>query len=183
MSALATNQVQMRPKILTGSPKKNAAWRSFSNMKLGSRPGVVSRCHETNTPTRSNSCQRRRCFIAGTIVGDGDNGDESGLRRHDHTSRAARRHHRTFLRRRDRLAGDGAPARRPAGDRDALRPALGRHPDAGACRGARQPRPRLERLLALGGAEGAHRAPLRRGPRRRRRARAGAAHRRRERRA
>ena len=39
MSALTTNQVQIRPKTLTGSPKKNAAWRSFSNMKVGSRPG------------------------------------------------------------------------------------------------------------------------------------------------
>ena len=53
MSALTTNQAQMRPKIFSGSPKKNAAWRSFSNMKLGSRPGVVSRCQTTKTATSS----------------------------------------------------------------------------------------------------------------------------------
>src|SRR6476659_271235 len=64
MSALTTNQVQMRPKILTGSPKKNAAWRSLSNMKLGSRPGVVSRCQTTNTATSKPACHRRRYFIA-----------------------------------------------------------------------------------------------------------------------
>src|SRR4029079_8720288 len=63
MSALTTNQVQIRPKIRTGSPKKNAAWRSFSNMKLGSRPGVVSRCQTTNTATSSPACQRRRYFM------------------------------------------------------------------------------------------------------------------------
>src|SRR4249919_3097647 len=64
MSALTTNQVQMRPKILTGSPKKNAAWRSFSNMKFGSRPGVVSRCQATNTATSRPACQTRKYFMA-----------------------------------------------------------------------------------------------------------------------
>src|SRR6478672_3837843 len=68
MSALTTNQVQMRPKILTGSPKKNAAWRSFSNIKFGSRPGVVSRCQTTNTATSRPACQRRRYFIASVSV-------------------------------------------------------------------------------------------------------------------
>jgi hypothetical protein len=43
MSASATNQVQMRCATLSGSPKKKAAWRSLSNMKFGTRPGVVIR--------------------------------------------------------------------------------------------------------------------------------------------
>src|SRR5450631_1957365 len=63
MSCPVTNQAQMRAKILSGSPKKNAAWRSFSNMKLGSRPGVVSRCQTTKTTTSTPSCQTRRYFI------------------------------------------------------------------------------------------------------------------------
>src|SRR3954452_9080662 len=60
MSWLATNQTQIRAKILTGSPKKNAAWRSFSNTKFGSSPGVVSRCQTTNTATSRPACQTRR---------------------------------------------------------------------------------------------------------------------------
>src|SRR6187455_2812698 len=64
MSALPTNHCQMRPKIFSGSPKKNAAWRSLSNMKVGSRPGVVSRCQTTKTATRSPACQTRRYLIA-----------------------------------------------------------------------------------------------------------------------
>src|SRR5450755_4449675 len=63
MSALPMNHCQMRPKIFTGSPKKNAAWRSFSNMKVGSRPGVVSRCQTTKTAASSATCQRRRYFM------------------------------------------------------------------------------------------------------------------------
>ena len=36
MSAAPTNQLQMRPKIFSGSPKKNAAMRwSFSNVSGG----------------------------------------------------------------------------------------------------------------------------------------------------
>src|SRR5512147_3291922 len=60
MSALVTNQAQMRPKITTGSPKKNAAWRSFSNTNGGTRPGVVSTCQAANTSTSTTSCQARR---------------------------------------------------------------------------------------------------------------------------
>src|SRR5215213_7691485 len=64
MSWPVTNQPQMRPKILTGSPKKNAACLSFSNMKFGNRPGVVSRCQTRKTATSSPACQTRSAFIA-----------------------------------------------------------------------------------------------------------------------
>ena len=64
MSWLVTNQAQMRAKILSGSPKKNAAWRSFSNMKFGSRPGFVSAYQATNTASSRPSCQTLRYFMA-----------------------------------------------------------------------------------------------------------------------
>src|SRR5664279_1879270 len=64
MSWPVTNQAQTRAKILSGSPKKNAAWRSFSNTKFGRRPGVVSRCQTTKTARSRPACQKRRCFIA-----------------------------------------------------------------------------------------------------------------------
>jgi hypothetical protein len=48
MSASTTNQVQMRPATLTGSPKKNAAWRSLSNITLGSSPGAVATYQKTD---------------------------------------------------------------------------------------------------------------------------------------
>jgi len=63
MSALVTNQLQMRAITLSGSPKKNAACRSFSNMKSGSRPGVVIAYQKANTATSSSVCHRRRYFI------------------------------------------------------------------------------------------------------------------------
>ena len=68
MSALTTNQVQIRPKILTGSPKKNAAWRSFSNMKFGSRPGVVSRCQTTNTADQQARLPEAKVFHARELL-------------------------------------------------------------------------------------------------------------------
>src|SRR5438309_10220415 len=64
MSWPVTNQAQMRAKMRSGSPKKNAAWRSFSNMKFGSSPGVVSRCQTTKTVTSRPACQARRCFTS-----------------------------------------------------------------------------------------------------------------------
>ena len=64
MSALATNQAQMRPKIFSGSPKKNAAWRSFSNTNGGIRPGFVSTCQSTNTATSSADLpERAGCLV------------------------------------------------------------------------------------------------------------------------
>src|SRR5258706_12237612 len=68
MSALATNQFQMRPKILSGSPKKNAAWRSSANRNGGTRPGVVSRCQAMNTSTSRASCQARRLRWLGLMA-------------------------------------------------------------------------------------------------------------------
>ena len=38
MSRLTANQFQMRSKITSGSPKKNAAWRSLSNTTFGKQP-------------------------------------------------------------------------------------------------------------------------------------------------
>src|SRR5580765_4785294 len=63
MSAWPMNHCQIRSKIFSGSPKKNAAWRSFSNTKVGKRPGVVSRCQTTKTTTSSPTCQRRRYLM------------------------------------------------------------------------------------------------------------------------
>src|SRR5579864_917584 len=63
MSAWTKNQSQMRPKTFSGSPKKKAAWRSLSNMKLGSRPGAVSTYQTTRITTSSPSCQARRNFM------------------------------------------------------------------------------------------------------------------------
>src|SRR6186713_660894 len=60
MSALVTNQAPMRPKIFSGSPKKNAAWLSFSNTNGGISPGFVSTCHSTNKTTSRPTCQTRR---------------------------------------------------------------------------------------------------------------------------
>src|SRR6187399_1718193 len=60
MSAPVTNQAHTRPKIFSGSPKKKAAWRSFSNRNGGSRPGAVSTCHSTKIATSRPSCQARR---------------------------------------------------------------------------------------------------------------------------
>src|SRR3954462_6894540 len=63
MSALVTNQAQMRAKIFSGSPKKKAAWLSPANRKCGNRPGVVSRCHSTKRPTSRDSCQPRNASL------------------------------------------------------------------------------------------------------------------------
>src|SRR5829696_4112578 len=60
MSALVKNQAPMRPKIFSGSPKKNAAWLSLSNRNGGIRPGFVSTCHSTNSTTSTPTCQIRR---------------------------------------------------------------------------------------------------------------------------
>src|ERR1700712_2960801 len=60
MSWLTTNQSQTRPKIFSGSPKKNAAWLSSVNRKCGSRPGTVSRCQAPKTITSTASCHARR---------------------------------------------------------------------------------------------------------------------------
>ena len=67
MSASVTNQTQMRSKIFSGSPKKNAAWRSFSNMKVGTRPGLVITCQNTNSSTRMPNCQKRSVAARGLI--------------------------------------------------------------------------------------------------------------------
>src|SRR5690606_277145 len=67
MSALVTNQAQMRWKITSGSPKKKAAWRSLSNRKGGMSPGAVSACHTPNTTTSTPSCQTRRLRMFGLI--------------------------------------------------------------------------------------------------------------------
>ena len=65
MSASVTNQSQMRASTFSGSPKKNAAWRSLSNMKFGSRPGVVITCQNANTAASRPACQRRTYLIVG----------------------------------------------------------------------------------------------------------------------
>src|SRR5512134_2169633 len=65
MSRSMMNQSQMRTKIRTGSPKKNAACRSFSNMNGGISPGFVIACQKRNTATRTSSCQSRRVRGAG----------------------------------------------------------------------------------------------------------------------
>jgi hypothetical protein len=67
MSALPKNQAQMRAKITSGSPKKKAAWRSFSNTTGGIRPGFVSTCHRPNTATSTASCHSRRLPGRGLI--------------------------------------------------------------------------------------------------------------------
>src|SRR6478672_4780264 len=63
MSAWPMNHCQIRSKIFSGSPKKKAAWRSFSNTKVGRRPGVVSRCQTMNTTASRPTCQTRRYFM------------------------------------------------------------------------------------------------------------------------
>ena len=60
MSAWVTNQAQMREKIFSGSPKKNAACLSFSNMNGGIRPGWVNTCHSKKMATSRPTCQTRR---------------------------------------------------------------------------------------------------------------------------
>src|SRR4030095_12475705 len=62
------NQLQTRAKILIGSPKKNAACRSFSNMTGGISPGVVIAYQNTNTATSTNACHSRRVFWLGLRV-------------------------------------------------------------------------------------------------------------------
>src|SRR5687768_15336623 len=63
MSALTTNQFQMRPKIFSGSPKKNAACWSFSNTNGGINPGFVSTCQRMKIVSSRLSCQNRRYFM------------------------------------------------------------------------------------------------------------------------
>ncbi len=65
MSASVTNQAQMRAKIFSGSPKKNAAWRSFSNMNGGISPGVVITCQNKNTASSRPTCHRRSVLGVG----------------------------------------------------------------------------------------------------------------------
>src|SRR5215217_7939321 len=65
MSALVKNQAPMRPKIFSGSPKKNAAWLSFSNTNGAISPGFVSTCHSTNSTTSRPTCQIRRLVELG----------------------------------------------------------------------------------------------------------------------
>src|SRR6516165_2423944 len=68
MSCWATNHAQMRPKILIGSPKKNAACWSFSKKKFGNSPGVVSKYQTTKTTTRSANCQTRSLSIERSLT-------------------------------------------------------------------------------------------------------------------
>src|SRR5947207_7085313 len=68
MSAPVTNQDQMRPKIFSGSPKKNAAWRSSAKRNGGTRPGAVSTCQARNTATSTASCHTRRLRVEGLIA-------------------------------------------------------------------------------------------------------------------
>ena len=51
-----------RPRF-SGSPKKNDAWRSLSNMTFGSRPGVVIGYQKASSATSSPPCHQRRSFI------------------------------------------------------------------------------------------------------------------------
>src|SRR6201991_3240481 len=63
MAPLVKNHATMREKILTGSPKKNAACWSFSNMIGGISPGSVLTCQSTKIAISRPACQRRRCFM------------------------------------------------------------------------------------------------------------------------
>src|SRR5512137_740647 len=67
MSWSVTNQSQMRTKILIGSPKKNAACRSFSNMSGGITPGVVMAHQKTKITTSTSACQNRRVPVRGRM--------------------------------------------------------------------------------------------------------------------
>src|SRR4030095_12389939 len=62
------NQLQTRAKILIGSPKNNAACRSFSNMTGGISPGVVIAYQNTNTATNTIACHSRSVFWLGLNV-------------------------------------------------------------------------------------------------------------------
>src|SRR3954467_6244947 len=68
MSALVKNQWPMRSKIFSGSPKKNAACGSFSNMNGGISPGLVSTCQTTKMSSSSPSCQTRRLRVFGLMA-------------------------------------------------------------------------------------------------------------------
>src|SRR5262245_55176459 len=65
MSRVVKNQSQMRASTRSGSPKKKAAWRSFSNRNGGINPGLVSTYQAPNTSTSTNSCQSNRFFELG----------------------------------------------------------------------------------------------------------------------
>src|SRR5262252_9416956 len=68
MSRVVKNQAQMRASTRDGSPKKNAACRSFSNRNGGMRPGLVSTCQMTKTSASTSACQRIRFFELGLIA-------------------------------------------------------------------------------------------------------------------
>jgi hypothetical protein len=68
MSASATNQTQMRCATLTGSPKKKAAWRSLSNMKFGTRPGVVIRYQKPTSGRQQAFMPATATQIAGPLA-------------------------------------------------------------------------------------------------------------------
>src|SRR5262252_6598053 len=68
MSRVVKNQAQMRASTRDGSPKKNAACRSFSNRKGGMRPGFVSTCQTTKTSASTSACHRIRFFELGLIA-------------------------------------------------------------------------------------------------------------------
>ena len=67
MSPLTTNQAQTRPKIFSGSPKKNAACWSFSNTSGGIKPGLVVTCHNTKISTSRPSCQNLKFLWLGLM--------------------------------------------------------------------------------------------------------------------
>ncbi|MCY1557681.1 hypothetical protein D9M68_945510 [compost metagenome] len=56
MSALVTNQAQMRPHTFSGSPKKNATF--------GSRE---AKCQTRRMMTSSSNCQKRKLAVPGLI--------------------------------------------------------------------------------------------------------------------
>ena len=71
MSASSTNQAHTRANTFSGSPKKNAAWRSLSNMKGGNKPGAVSKCQSAKSDSSKASCHRRRYFRWAVFMASG----------------------------------------------------------------------------------------------------------------
>src|SRR5690606_34236716 len=62
-------------KIFSGSPKKNAAWRSLSNMKVGTRPGLVMTCQNANSSASRLSCHTHRLPARGLMKFHMSSGD------------------------------------------------------------------------------------------------------------
>ena len=60
------NQFQMRARILTGSPKKNAACRSFSNMNGGISPGLVITYQNDEHRDQHQHLPEPQRFLAGS---------------------------------------------------------------------------------------------------------------------